>query len=258
MGTSRRTILPHLNAERIVEIYRQAAGSEIDSGKFDNPESSAALAANAFGFFIGDASLLPALPGIESDDWTPESVQLEAVLRFPWSGGRHPCLDALIRMGTRLVGVESKRYEPYRGKRKKTHSKAYLRDVWGNHMQRYAAVWLSIVEGDSQYETLDAAQLVKHAFALRTQVHREEDSGRKATLYYLYADPARWPDGRLVDPRKRSLHRFEIDRFASSVLGDEVTFVGCSYEAMLNQWKQCDKGALRQHATAVAEWAKLD
>ena len=36
-----------------------AAGNEIATGKFDSPESSAALAANAFGFFLQRASELP-------------------------------------------------------------------------------------------------------------------------------------------------------------------------------------------------------
>ena len=48
---------------QIEAIFDAAAGNEIATGKFDSPESSAALAANAFGFFLQRASDLPALPG---------------------------------------------------------------------------------------------------------------------------------------------------------------------------------------------------
>lgn len=257
-NSRRPTILPHLDAEKIVGIYLQAPGSEVDSGKFDNPESSAALAANTFGLFVEDASVLPALPGLDGGEWRPTSVQLEAIVRLPWSGGRHPCLDALIRTETRLVGVESKRYEPYRGKRLKEHSDAYLRDVWGDNMHRYSRVWTSTEGNQCPYETLDVAQLVKHAFALRTQVHREVDSRRKAILYYLFADPKHWPDGRLVSAKDKSIHLGEIERFASEVKGDEVAFVACSYRSLLELWKQTDSKVLRHHALAVQEWARLE
>jgi len=45
-------ILDHLPKELITAAYQQAKGNEIDSGKFQHPESSAALAGNAFGFFL--------------------------------------------------------------------------------------------------------------------------------------------------------------------------------------------------------------
>jgi hypothetical protein len=31
-----------------------------------------------------------ALPGLDSFDWPPISVDVEYCARFPWSGGRHP------------------------------------------------------------------------------------------------------------------------------------------------------------------------
>lgn len=47
-------ILDHLPKDLILDAYRRAKGNEIDSDKFKSPESSAALAANAFGFFWND------------------------------------------------------------------------------------------------------------------------------------------------------------------------------------------------------------
>ena len=97
---------------QIEAIFDAAAGNEIATGKFDSPESSAALAANAFGFFLQRASDLPALPGCGSETWPALSLMLEAELRFPWSGGRHPVLDCLVRTPSALIGIESKRFEP--------------------------------------------------------------------------------------------------------------------------------------------------
>jgi hypothetical protein len=38
-------LLAHLDHQRIVQVYRGAPGDELGSGKFNNPASSAALAA---------------------------------------------------------------------------------------------------------------------------------------------------------------------------------------------------------------------
>ena len=64
--------LPGVPGPKVEAIFNAAAGNEIASGKFDSPESSAALAANAFGFLPGTAHVelaagptppLPLLPG---------------------------------------------------------------------------------------------------------------------------------------------------------------------------------------------------
>ena len=52
--------LPGVPGPDIEAIFEAAPGNEIGTGKFDSPESSAALAANAFGFFLNRASDLPA------------------------------------------------------------------------------------------------------------------------------------------------------------------------------------------------------
>ena len=51
-----RRFLPGVPGREIENIFNSAVGNEISSGKFDSPESSAALAANAFGFFLKSAS----------------------------------------------------------------------------------------------------------------------------------------------------------------------------------------------------------
>jgi hypothetical protein len=117
-------ILPYLPRDRIKARYQRAPGNELRD-KFVSPQSSAALAANAFGLFLEQPGLLVGLP---VDDI--QSVELEVSLRFPWSGGRHPYLDALV-VGTRaVVGIESKRFEPFRTHRPVKMSDAYRRPVW--------------------------------------------------------------------------------------------------------------------------------
>ena len=65
-----------------------AGGDEIGTGKLQHPESSVALAVNAFGWFIERPTDLPPLPGTEVMG-TPERVEVEHCARLPWRGGRH-------------------------------------------------------------------------------------------------------------------------------------------------------------------------
>ena len=109
--------LPGVPARRVERMFAAAPGDEIANGKFDHPESSAALAANAFGFFLERANALPPLPGLENAGWPARQLALEATVRFPWRGGRHPVLDVLVTTSAALVGVESKRFEPFRDER---------------------------------------------------------------------------------------------------------------------------------------------
>ena len=76
--------------ELVRAAFDRAGGNEIASGKFASPESSAALAANGFGWFMDRPTALPAFPGTDDLDWPATRVDLEREMRFPWSGGRHP------------------------------------------------------------------------------------------------------------------------------------------------------------------------
>ena len=88
--------LPGVPGEQIEAIYNAAPGKEIESGKFDSPESSAALAANTFGFFLNRPGELPPLPGCEDAEWPATSLALEKEVRFPWkSRWGHPVLDVV-------------------------------------------------------------------------------------------------------------------------------------------------------------------
>ena len=249
-----RGLLPYLPVEKILACYAAAPGNEIKSGKFLSPESSSALAANVFGLFLESPEELPILPGCRENWWPVESVNLEAIIRFPWSGGRHPCLDVVLQTASAVIGVESKRYEPFRPKNKTELSEAYWRTVWGERMKRYEAVRDGLKDSRFDFLHLDATQLVKHAFGLRTAVNRKkEPNGRIPVLLYIYSEPKAWPDGRPIETSVIQRHRDEIERFADLVAGDEVQFLSTSYAEWLLGWNSSTSKRLSAHHSALVE-----
>ena len=245
--------LPGVPAAQVEAIFNAAPGNEIATGKFDSPESSAALAANTFGFFLNRPTDLPLLPGCEFVEWPAYSLTLERTVRFPWRGGRHPVLDVLIATPSALIGIESKRFEPYRPKKSLSISNAYWRPMWGDRMEGYQQVRDNLHLDSSMYAHLDAAQLFKHAFALRTQVNREgEHHGLMPVLVYLYAEPECWSgNGEPISDDAKAQHMEEIADFSSRVAGDEVTFVSCSYRDLLSAWQESGTPEVCAHAEAV-------
>lgn len=236
--------LPDLPTERILAALMRAPGNELRSGKFDSPESSASLVANAFGRFLERPHDLPALPGVPAG--AVETVDLQVEMRFPWSGGRHPWLDVGIMTPTTLVGIESTRYEPFRPAKASDFSDVYDRPVWGPNMARYTALAHALIDGTTGFRALDAVQLIKHAYGLRT---RAEKRAVGSVLVYLYAEPALWASGKPVDPARKEQHRNEVARFANTVAGDDVVFVPLRWSDLLRQWETAP--ALTAHVAAL-------
>jgi hypothetical protein len=217
--------------DHVLNRMAKAGGNEVGSGKFMNPESSSALAINTFGWFVQRPGLLPALPGMKLGDF-PLIVDVEYCARFPWRGGRHPWLDAIVETERQLIGVESKRFEPFRGQKRPSLSEAYDRKVWGSNMAPFEAMRDALRSGRERYEFLDATQLVKHAFGLVTDATRK----RKAPmLIYLYSEPAARGD-RPISVAAHRRHRDEISRFAAAVKGAAVLFHATSYRHWLGTW----------------------
>lgn len=236
--------LPGVPADSVLAALSRAPGGELASGKFDSAESSAALAANAFGWFLDRPRSMPPLPDVPMG--LPVTVDIEAELRFPWSGGRHPWLDAVITTETTLVGVESKRYEPFRPGKASSFSEAYDSRDWGPGMARYGAMRLALAEGRQSYRCLDAVQLVKHAYGLRTQGVKR---GLGAVLVYLHAAPKAWASGKPVSPEAIARHQAEIADFARAVKGDDVTFIALRWSDLLADWAQAP--AIAPHVAAI-------
>lgn len=237
------TFLPGVPEQLVRTALTKAGGNEIDSGKLDSPESSAALAVNAFGWFLDRPADLPPFAPLADLDWPAIRVDVERQMRFPWRGGRHPWLDAAVETGTHLIGIESKRFEPFRDAKSINLSDAYDRDVWGERMTPFTAMGDRLRAGKAGYVHLDATQLVKHAFGLVTEGRR---LGKTPVLLYLYAEPTH-RGATAISATAIQRHRSEIADFATAVAGAEVRFAACSWREWLVGWT----GDARGHTDAL-------
>ena len=240
-----KPFLPGVPGDRVRAALAAAGGNEVESGKLDSPESSAALAVNTFGWFIDRPADLPPFPPLADLDWPAHCVDVERQMRFPWRGGRHPWLDAAVETATHLIGVESKRFEPFRDAKTVNLSDAYDRDVWGNGMAPLTLMRDGLRSEEVAFTYLDAAQLVKHAFGLVTEGNR---IGKVPVLLYLYAEPVTRGTS-AITPETLTRHRAEIASFATAVEGAAVRFAACSYSEWFAGWT----GDARNHADAVVE-----
>lgn len=118
-------------------------------------------------------------------------------------------------------------------------------------MPGYRAMLAELRANPLAFTHLDAAQLVKHAFALRTAVQTGSQVRKQPMLYYLYAEPASWPGGRRIPTEAHTAHRAEIERFAKQVESDEVRFHACSYRELLAAWQTEGDVAASAHAEAI-------
>ena len=241
--SSPSTFLPGVPEALVLASLRKAGGNEIDSGKLKSQESSAALAVNAFGWFIEHPADLPPFPPFADIDWPARQVDVERQMRFPWRGGRHPWLDAAVETTAHVIGVESKRFEPFRDTKTFSFSDAYDRDVWGERMAPFKAMRDRLRSAGAGYIHLDGAQLVKHAFGMVTEGRR---LGKVPLLLYLYAEPTH-RGSTPVSSGAIARHRIEIADFATAVAGSEVRFAACSWREWLARWV----GDAHAHADAL-------
>ena len=238
--------LPGVPREHVLERLAKAGGNEVESGKLSSSESSAALAINTIGWFIPRPADLPAFPGLDSPDWPPIAVDVEYCARFPWSGGRHPWLDAIVETEDRIIGIESKRFEPFRDKKVVSLSEAYDRPVWGDEMQPFERMRDHLRSGEEKFTHLDAAQLVKHAFGLVTEGRRKS---KRPALLYLYAEPRN--RGRVaINAADIEAHRHEVANFREMVRDAAVEFAACSYVEWLSSWP-IDDPEMNEHRQRV-------
>jgi hypothetical protein len=231
----------------VLRRLAKAGGNEVESGKLASDESSAALAVNTFGWFIEQPGLLPPLPGMKPGAQAV-LVDVEYCARFPWRGGRHPWLDAVVETDTQLIGVESKRFEPFRDKKSVSFSKAFNCDKWGEEMGPWEAMRDSLASGRERFDFLDATQLVKHAFGLVTQGGLR---GKRPVLVYLFAEPEKRGEVS-IPPAAFATHRAEIARFGAAVANAQVAFHAISYREWLATWPPAPS-PVGQHAAAILD-----
>jgi hypothetical protein len=239
-------LLPGVPEQYVRDRLEKSKGNEIESGKFNSPDSSAALAANCFGWFHERPASLPGFPKLDLG-FPALTVDIECEARFPWAGGTHPWLDAAAVTATHLIGIESKRFEPFRDVKQIDFSDAYDRDHWGPSMKAYERMRDSLKRLELQFRFLDAAQLVKHALGLVTQGRRRS---LRTVLTYIYAEPAEL-NGRPIPVAAIEGHRAEIQDFAMAVAGSEVLFNPLCYRDWIQSWR-IDTG-VAEHGRAVLE-----
>lgn len=246
---ARPLFLPGVPADHVRSRLSKAGGNELGS-KLRSNASSAALAVNTFGWFVERPASLPPLPGLTSGA-SPLLVDVEYCARFPWNRGRHPWLDAVVETEGQLIGVESKRFEPFRDRKQPSLSKTYDKDVWGRNMGPFTAMRDALRDGRERFDFLDATQLVKHAFGLVTDGTRKH---KAPVLVYLHAEPSAL-GGRPIPETAHRQHRAEIARFAAAVAGAEVGFHAISYRDWLATWP-APPDAVGVHGGAVLELFK--
>jgi len=182
-------MLPGLTQAQIAALRAQlalGAGGELRPTKTGKrpahaPYSSAALALNAFGRWLGAEPQLrvAGLGGFAE----PLEVESRQQINF---GGGTANLDVLLRAPGVVVGVESKLTETL-----SAHEPVPWRPVYGNpEMEElldggWAAVFAASRAGSWQPKHLGIEQLVKHALAL---VSRFAD--RERHIVYVWWEPA--------------------------------------------------------------------
>lgn len=241
--------LPSVPEDLVRAALSKAGGNEIDSGKLDSSESSAALAVSAFGWCIERPADLPPFPPLTDLNWPAMRGDVERQMRFPWSGGRHPWLDAPIETPGHVIGIEAKRFVPFRHVKTVSLSNGYDRDVWGDRMAPLTAMRDALRVGTVIFGHLDGAQLVKHAFGLVTEGRR---LGKAPVLLHLYVEPTQRGEAISADALAR--HRAEVQAFANAVAGTEVRFAHCSCHG----WLTGCTHSTRSHADAIIASFELE
>lgn len=125
-----------------------------------------------------------------------------------------------------------------------------MRNGWGTKMGPVEALRDSLRSGNSDLAAIDATQLVKHSFALRSESHRRKPP-KPAVLVYLYAEPRQWPGGESIHELRHKQHVDAIQRYAEKVTGSEVEFKYLTYKQLLASWAKQGSISLKAHAEAI-------
>ena len=233
-----------------VEVLRgqlaSGAGGELaptSSGKrrAHAPYSSAALAVNAFGRWLGSETRLQ-VAGLGGFD---QPLSIEHKLRIKRGGGEAN-LDCVLQGPGLLVGIESKLTEtlaahspvawrpPYRS----VEMAALVSEQWADLLRdSLARAWTP--------EHLGLEQLVKHALALASHA-----DGRETHLVYCYWEPL---DGDRID--EVVAHRAEVAELTTRVQGARPAFHAISYTDLLAEWAGLDAQPawLEQHLNELSQ-----
>lgn len=245
--TLRDNVVPSITDDQLATLETQLSagdGGELrpsaKSGKTTAhaPYSSAALALNAFGGWLGREEQLT-VAGLGG--WT-DPLQIEAKLQIAHGGGRAN-LDVLLTAPGRVLAVESKLSEYVA-----SHDERHLKPVYASEEMAsllsggWARVLRALLDGEFPCHYLDAAQLVKHALAVKSQF-----PDREATLAYIY-----WEPSNADEIPQLAGHRDELDQLLE-LLGDDAdpAFVALTCDELFAEWDAVADEAVRAHVAAL-------
>lgn len=223
-------LLDGIDPHRVEADLGGKGGSELE-GKFKSAHSSAALAVNAFGYFL-EANEQLSIPGFSE-------LQFDGFEKlFPTGVGRiPPHLDALAHNDETVVAIESKCLEYFTPKAASFATAYFEKIVDQRRDGPWFAEMIRLMDHPRYYECLDAAQLIKHAFGLAHTVPAQ------VTLLYVYWEP---DDAR--NHRMFAEHRGEIADFAQRVAGGRPFFASSSYQELWAHWDTVGSASLKGHA----------
>lgn len=232
-------------ARRALSDLAQGDGSELEPRaalppKFCAAYSSAALAVNTFGAWIGNESWLQIAGKVGF-------ANLEFETKFPTGlQGRAPNLDVYISGPSTHVAIESKCTE-HLGRHSATFQESYDAKVDEIAHPSWQAVFACLKSEPETFSRVDVGQLVRHYLGLRRAVS-EGRVARTITLLYLF-----WQPGQVADDEgAASDHAREIVRLTSAVDDPMVPFAALSYQELWAQWSA--RGAppwLLEHVAAL-------
>jgi hypothetical protein len=237
-STFDQALLPSFDKPTRTAIRRDLegkGGSELVGRKGSRPKfqaahSSAALAANTFGPFLGgdtpvpfDGNVIEGTAALERE--CPTGL-----------GGTPPTLDFVVE-GDDVLAIESKCTETFT-----THEAAFS-ETYASLANRMHPSWRReyevLAEDPRRYRFLDAAQLIKHYLGLK-----REFEGQAIVFGYLYWEPF---DALSLAPC--AVHRAELTEFSRGLADPQVRFRALSCEQLWDEWDR--DPLLSDHAAAL-------
>ena len=237
----RDTLVPGVRDQDFTNDLQAGDGKEL-ARKFRAAHSSSALSVNAFAPFrrhIGDLRI--------GDTSGFDRLQFERKCPTGIRGGRAPNLDVVVEGANGVIAIESKLTEMMSTKRANFAESYAVQITDERRDQGYYREMMRLRDHPAAYATLDAAQLIKHAFGLH---HTFRD--QPVTLLYLYWEPR--------DAERYGIfrtHRLEVASFARKVAGAGTRFDAMSYAQLFAGW-QDGPDWLRAHVAALRARYDID
>lgn len=237
--TPELNLLDGVRLEDFEQDFRSGAGGELEPEGDKPPKfcaliSSSALAANCFGPFRRDPSILM-ISGCSGFDELRFEAQCPTGLK-----GTPPTLDVLLSAGDRVLAIESK-FTEYLTPKPAKFTDAYNSLLDTLFEPQWTAVYEELKTDPMAYAPLDAAQLVKHYLGLRNTFPE-----RESRLLYLYWEPMDNPTGGVFEA-----HRNSVDRLKERTAGSKIILESISYPQLWKAWAASESQALRSHAALL-------